>query len=416
MSRSRPSARTTPSLVLLLVAAALVGPARGQGEGAQEGDSPPPEGAGQEEQADPPRTRKLSPFFEEKIRGAHYPNLPRPPLSPSWDDPEAVARGSQMIERLLAAAGGWQAFQKLGGLRYDCLVTVKVDTHKEPDPWRVHHYEPRLCHFDVDGNGYVYTEYARPTLTGPDMVREVLYGDISWREMRSGYLRSLNARRTAWASVRLEELTGLMPFSLRMLDARLAFVREEHPPEGTVEVYAMQLADPLVLNHYPMMVDEYGFVDEFLVFIRPEEPRVVQLGFAFPDEMVKKPPHMRWWFTDFEGSIRAGEECILPHKRFRWLEGFDNIDEYWVEDVVVEPLPPRSMRRPWQTEGVYDMPYRCDFWDPPEGVQGLSGHGTGVPHPRPGDYTPDHPRHRGGFPPLDREEAGGAAGTGDSPR
>jgi hypothetical protein len=365
--------------------------------------------------------QKGIPLEKGGVHALRFPNLPRPPLSPAWEDPAAVERGTEMMARLIETAGGWDAFQALGGVRYDLLQTSMMDSGGKKG-WLVHHYEPRLAHFNVDGSGYLYSEYAKPTLTGPDFIREVVVHEVSWREMRGGFGRSPKARRTARSSVRLECFTGLMPFSLRVMDAKMAFIEEEESAVGTLEEYAVQLAEPLMINYYPFMVDEFGQVDEFLVYVEPSGPRVVQMRFAFPDEMVERPPHLRWWTMDFEGSIAAGEEpnvVAFPHKRFRSLEGFNDVDELWIEDVLVDRIPPPAMRRPWLSDGVYQMPYRCDYWDPPDGVQGLTGHDTDIPLPRPGQYPPGHPRYKGPPPSLDdvdgaESDSGDGGGAADS--
>jgi hypothetical protein len=369
MNRSKlRSARLRALLVVSLVGAALALPADAQ-------------------------RQKGIPLEKGGLDAMRFPNLPRPPLSAAWEDPSAVARGQAMVGRLIDAAGGMEAFDSLRGLRYDMLQTSRLNLGDKKN-WKVHHYEPRLVHFNVDGNGYVYSEYAKPSLTGPDFIREVMFDDAAWREMRGGFGRSPKARRTARSSVRLEFLTGLMPFSLERMNARMAFVREEPSDLGTLEVYAVQLAEPLLVNYYPFIVEEHGELDEFHLMVEPSAPRVVQMRFAFPDESIARAPHLRWWTMDFEGSIAAGDESkqvVLPHKRFRWLDGFNDIDELLTEDVVIERIPPPALRRPWLTDGVYQMPYRCDFWDPPTGVQGLAGHDTGLPLPKPGEYPPEHP-------------------------
>jgi hypothetical protein len=210
----------------------------------------------------------------------------------------------------------------------------------------------------------------------------------------------------------MERLTATMPFSLRSMGAKLAFVREEESEIGTLEVYAMQLADTMIINYYPWMVDEYGIVDEFHLIVDPSEDRVIQMRFAFPDSTVQNATQLRWWTMDFEGQIQLGESCVLPHKRYRWLEGWNEITDLWIEDVEVERIPPIALRRPWQTGTVYQMPYRCDFWDPPGGVPGLSGHGTGVDLPRRGEYPPGHPKYEG---PLTGDEPAKEEDGEDSP-
>ncbi len=422
LSRLRP--RRLRAWLLVPLALVMSLPAGAQADGAQEDEERTPYDEevskklelDKAREAHKNRKRHYSPFFME-VRNSYKPAAAAPGLSTAWDDPEAIRKGTEMKERLIEAAGGWEAFEKLGGLRYDLLMTTKVNTVTQEDSWRVHHYEPRLCHFNIDGNGYVYTEFARPSLTGPDFVREVVYKENMWREMRGSFLRTFDARRTAYESVKTELLQGLMPFSLRMLDTRLAFVRRENSPAGKVEVYALQMEPPLLVSFFPMVQEQYGLVNELLLYIDPEEEEVVQILFAFADPAVKKPPHLRWWTIDFEGSLEIGGVRI-PHKRFRWLEGWRTLEELEIADLVPEAVPPPAFRRPWHSDAVYQMPYRCDFWDPDHAINGLTGHDTGLPHPRPGTYPPDHPKHRGKFPPLKSEEDSeeDAPGPDDSPR
>ena len=149
-----------------------------------------------------------------------------------------------------------------------------------------------------------------------------------------------------------------------------------------------------LLAQFEKQFTRFNRTSSVRLIVDPTEPKVVQLRFAFPDADIARPPHLRWWTMDFEGSIAVGEEpnqVALPHKRFKQLQGFNDIDELWTEHTLVERIPPPALRRPWLSDGVYQMPYRCDFWDPPTGVHGLTGHGTGVPLQRKGEYPPDHP-------------------------
>ncbi len=329
------------------------------------------------------------------MRDALHPVLPPIPVSPAWDDPAAVLRGEAMIEKLIGAAGGWEEYLKLNGFRYDMLATSKTNTYKGKRPWKVHHYEPRLCHFNVEKAGYVYSEWAKPSLGGPDFMREIVFDKLSWREMRGGFLRTEKSARTARSRVQLERLTGTMPFSLRSMKGRLAFMRIEESDIGELEMYAFRLPQDMLINYYPWMVEEFGSVPEFHVIVDPTEPRVIQMRFAYPDPTVARAPHIRWWTMDFEGKMPVGDKCVLPHKRHLWLDGWNELDELWIEDVVVERIPPVALRRPWQSGEVYQMPYRSDFWDPPAGVEGLTGHDTGIDVLPAGQYPPGHPNYRG---------------------
>ncbi|MFT5283969.1 MAG: hypothetical protein ACI8TQ_000120 [Planctomycetota bacterium] len=354
------------------------------------------------------------PLNKGGMREALHPTLVRPPISEAWKDPEALKRGEEMLGRLIESAGGWDAYMKLGGFRYDLLNRSKMNTGKGKNPWRVHHYEPRLVHLNTEASGYIYAEFAKPSLTGPDFQREVKFGEIAWREVRGNYTRTPKGERTATTSVRMERFTGTMPFSLRSMNCKMAFMREEKSEVGTLEMYAVQMSKVMMLNYYPWMVEEYGIVDEFHLLVDPAENRVVQLQFNFPDDTVRKAPYLRWWTMDFEGAIKLGENCVLPHKRFRWLSGWNEITEMWMEDVVVERISPKALRRPWQADGVYAMTIRCDFWDPPKGVDGLTGHGTGIEVLRPGAYPPNHPKNAGVLPPEESEGTDAADGEAEA--
>lgn len=445
-STAPPRPRGPLLLVLAALLAGRVEAAPARAPGAQAGGAPQAgaagdedgQAAGQDADASEGRRRrkrnKQSPFFEA-LRATRFPNIPRPPLATAWKDPKALERGERMKRELMDAAGGWDAFREADGVRYDLLVATKLDPKKPGETWRVHHYVATLAHFDAERNGYLYSEYAKPSLTGPDFVREVVYDEYFWREMRGGYLRTPNARRTAYSAVRLEQLCGLMPFCLEMLGGKLAYLRDEEVEGRPIEVYALQLDETLVLNTYPILVDEYGYVDEYFVYVDPgarpsddgldagpADAVVVQLRWAVPDDRVKEPPHMGWWTIDYEGLVDVGDKLKLPHRRYRWLDDWGAIEEYEIADGQLASIPAPAMRRPWQTDIVYQMPYRCDFWDPPAGVTGLAGHDTDTPLPRAGTYPPNHPKSRptGKFPPLEGEGSSGSTGSdgeeGDSPR
>ena len=360
------------------------------------------------------------PMNKGGMRDALHPVLPAIPISAAWDDPAAVEKGEAMITRLIDAAGGWEEYLKLGGFRYDMLATSKMNSYKGKNPWVVHHYEPRLCHFNVEKAGYVYSEWAKPSLTGPDFMREIMFDKLSWREMRGGFLRTAKSYRTARSRVRLERLTGTMPYSLKSMRGRLAFMREEQSEIGKLEMYALRLPGDMMINYYPWMVEDFGQVYEFHLIVDPVANSVVQMRFAFPDSTVAKAPHIRWWTMDFEGKQPVGEKCFLPHRRYLWLDGWNELDELLIEDVVVERIPPSALRRPWQSGNVYLMPYRCDFWDPPKGVEGLTGHDTGLEDLPAGRYPPGHPKYEGPELPFEDPDApvpemGGDTGGSDKP-
>lgn len=327
-----------------------------------------------------PLSEAQIPIGPDQVRDAFHGVIPKLKPSAAWDDPAAVERGQKMIARLIAAGGGMEKFRQLSGVRYDTLLTSRSRTINKVnnEKWRVHHYEPRLTHLDTRGHGFLLSEFAKPTLRGPDFSREVLFEGIAWREMRGNYYRTEKARRTAKSAVRLEYLTGLMPFSLDVMQAELAYEGDEvdEASDYQAEIYAMRLAEPLVMNVYPMIVKKYETITEFKVFIDPRTDMVMQIKYAFPDKHVRKKPHMRWVTIEFsEWTEIPGRELKIPYKRLRYLAEWSTLEEWWVEDIVVEELPAASVRRPWQAGEVYRSPIWADFWDPPSGLPGVEGVG-----------------------------------------
>lgn len=296
-------------------------------------------------------------------------------------DAAAPAKGDPtLVETLVRAAGGREAFDALPGLRYQVLETLFA---AEGQKWRVHHRVPHLVHFTPAGDGFCKSEFVDMAQEGPLYRRHVLHDNVAWGELRGQYDRSPQVVAQAETALRRELFLATVPFSLAGHGAQTQFRRAEQVDGRTLHVYMLRLQVPVVLES----VEE---ISEFLLFVDPQNKRVAQLKWRFSgDDRWTEDPFV-WAHVDFEGERRVGG-VTLPHERTYWRAETSLYHHYVVEDPQAVELPGPALRRPWIAGVVYDTPDRADHWDPPPKEEGEDGEQDREP----GDSDGDHGRGGG---------------------
>ena len=366
---------------------------------------------------------------------------PRPnSAANAYTDPAARKRAMEDLELLGRRHGAraWvedelgvsvDVWSSLPGLRFDLLETTWVNLDptgaSAEDNWMVHHRLPRLVHLQAASSGYMLSEYVTDSDMGDSYAsvyqRMVSDGEVAWAESPQGPFREPVAEQRARGLVGRELLLSLFPLGLDAQKRRITFLRDE---ESGASVYMIKLTRPI-------NIFEMESAKEFALYVDREDGLPIQLQFRtiesegfdytvsldFADwrhvpltEQIRASLRTRlieaWrakrvedWvaqqpdpeFADpptelLEGepapeSIMIPEELILPYRRY--MGGIDapQLTELWMEDPVLEALPPAALERPWLSGRLFGHPVRADFWDPPapqaEAEVGGDGAGAG---------------------------------------
>jgi hypothetical protein len=285
-----------------------------------------------------------------------------------------------MLERLLAAAGGREAWEAAQGLRLDVLETRYSVLDRVKDRWAVHHYVPRLCAFDLLGRGYVWSEFGefQDGEPHPDFTREVYDGAVSWAEHGPQYFRAPENAVQAGSRVRKQFLLGAMPFSIPALGGKLAYARSESVMLGPAGGRAQRIGierraaevDVFVLRlpfESAIVMESEGReeISEFLLLVEQGTDRVVRLQYVLTDSdrhAVQAP--YTWASVDFDGVVELGA-LRLPKLCGQWSEDPLACNGYLTADPHAEALAPEALRKPWLGSPVFVPPFRADEWDPP---------------------------------------------------
>ena len=360
----------------LALALSLSAPARAATAPASNGRQAPPSllqepGQGPQEEADtePPLDRET--VREYRGRFEQLTALTSNPegMASVFEDPAAVERGQAMLQRLLDAAGGLEAWGALPGLRLDLLETRLVLLNRDRDQWGVHHRVPRLVHWTPESDGYVLSEYATPDATAASFRRTISVGKTAWTEQSGGFQRSPETIDEARGLVRKEFLLSAMPFSLHVIGAELAFVRTTERSErsrdgGTttvsLEVYAVRLGEQNAVRF-----DRYEWQDQLLLFVEPERNVVAQVQYLLfaKDRDSYRTPFNRAYVNFYDALEFEGVR--LPGRRVAWHEKPINRIMTVTADPRAEALPPAALRKPWLAGELWQPTAHADEWDPP---------------------------------------------------
>jgi len=318
---------------------------------------------------EPPLDRETARKYRERFEELTALTSNPEGMTSVFDDPAAVERGRAMLVRLLDAAGGLEAWEALPGLRLDLLETQMVLLHRGRQEWGVHHRVPRLLHFTPEADGYVLSEYATPDVKTPVFRRSISVGKTAWSEQSGGFVRSPESIEGARGLVRQEFLLSAMPFSLHVVGAELAFVREtqrtDEQEDGSVvvvplEVYAVRLGEDFAVRF-----DQYEWQDQLLLFVEPEHDLVAQVQYLLfdKDRDSYRTPFNRAYINLY-GSLPV-QGVRLPRSRIAWHEDPVNRVMSLCADPQAEAVPPAALRKPWLAGEVWQPTVHADEWDPP---------------------------------------------------
>jgi hypothetical protein len=325
-------------------------------------------------------------------------------------DPEALEKGRQELNRILAAAGAranlpgrlddYLLWPEVTGVRYDQLEMHRSRILRPGEPWRLHDLTPRFFFADGAGHGYMLlelvTQISERGDLGPMYRREVGGGDTYWAEVDGTVYRAEKPATNAQRVFLGEYFFGLMPHSLALFDPAMAFLRNERVDGRTLAIYTLRLPAPFEA--------EYGHWNNvFTISVDPTTHRIEQMQFADPFEegvtiivqysdwiALDAPEELRaTWRAGLRVELEAQRETLGEEGLAKLLERVDAADglvprslvfptrrvvfdarggrerEFLSADFHFETLPPASYAPPWQTNDLFVSPYRSDFFDPP---------------------------------------------------
>lgn len=279
-----------------------------------------------------------------------------------WSSPEALARGERMLRQLLDSAGGLEAWQALPGLSYQLLETLHVQTDAAAGAWAVHDRVPRLAAFETNGDGYLYSEFARyepaDQSVHASFRREVRALGAAWAEQDGAPERGPEASQRARDRCAREFLLGGMPFSLAGGRAQLCYAGPAVLRDRPLEAYRLRLREPVRL-------EEHEAISECTLYVDAREGRVVQLGYelrALDRDDFAQP--LTRASVDFEGRLPVGR-IFLPERRYQWHERGPRQLEWHSALPLPEAPGAEALRRPWISGSVWRPPRRANHWDAP---------------------------------------------------
>jgi hypothetical protein len=345
---------------------------------------------------------------QEGERPAQKPRAGRQPAQQV--DPEALEKGRQELNRILAAAGAranlpgrlddYLLWPEVAGVRYDQLELHRSRILRPGEPWRINDLTPRFFFADGAGHGYMLLELVTQISDrgdlGPMFRREVGGGDTYWAEVNGTVYRAEKPATNAQRVFLGEYFFGLMPHSLALFDPSMAFLRNERVDGRTLAIYTLRLPAPFEA--------EYGHWNNvFTISVDPSTHRIEQMQFADPFEegvtiivqytdwiALEAPEELRaTWRTGLRAELEEQRATLGDQGLAKLLERVDAPDgivprslvfptrrvvfdarggrerEFLSADFHFETLPPASYAPPWQTNELFESPYRSDFFDPP---------------------------------------------------
>jgi hypothetical protein len=330
-------------------------------------------------------------------------------------DPEALAKGAMMRERVLAAAGGlvllppegdqagaprsFGLFDLLPGLRYQQLEATYSNVDAATNQLQIHHLVPRTVHFGPGGNGYLYSELVRfeekMNKPVPQYRREVLAGDVSWFEVDGQYSRQEAGSLRAKQNVGRELCFGLGLHGLATLGADLAWLEDQ-------EVDGLKLGLYLARLPFSVRGKTIDEVEDVILVVDEAQARLVDIQYFDVNQVMRRKiqavpeGEVR---LDLDPATMDGIRVNFIQRRLSELGG-DSADNRaiaeaeaarlvlpttlrfpaaWslqeakspelvrleVAEALFEPIDPRALMRPWQSGQTFTEAPRADAWDPP---------------------------------------------------
>lgn len=330
-------------------------------------------------------------------------------------DPKALARGAAMRERVLAACGGlvllppepgqegaprsFALLDLLPGLRYQQLETTYANVDAATDQLQVHHLVPRTVHFGPGGNGYLYSELVRfedkQKKPVPQYRREVLAGDVSWFEVDGQYSRQEAGAVRARQNVRRELCFGLGMHGLATMGADLAWLEDQEVEGLKLGLYLARLPSSvrgktldevedliLVVDEAQARLVDIQYFDVNQVMRRkiqcvPEGEVLLELDAATAAgvranfvlrrlaELGADSPENRAAAEAEAGRLVLPESLRFPAAWSLQEANSPDLVRLEVARALFEPLDPRALARPWQSDQTFANAPRADAWDPP---------------------------------------------------
>jgi hypothetical protein len=330
-------------------------------------------------------------------------------------DPQALAKGAAMRERVLAASGGlvllppepgqsgaprsFALLDLLPGLRYQQLEITYSNVEAGTDRLQVHHLVPRTVHVGPGGNGYLYSELVRfedkMSKPVPQYRREVLAGEVSWFEVDGQYSRQEAGSVRAKQNLGRELCFGLGLHGLATLGVDLAWLEDQDVDGLKLGLYLARL--PFIVRG--KTIDE---VEDVILVIDEAQARLVDIQYFDVNQIMRRkiqcvpegevrleldPATAAGVRANFilrrlaelggdsaenraVAELEAGR-LVLPES-FRFHAAWSlqeakspDLVRLQVARALFEPIDPLALARPWQTGQTYTNAPRADAWDPP---------------------------------------------------
>lgn len=330
-------------------------------------------------------------------------------------DTKALEKGAAMRERVLAASGGlvllppapgqegaprsFALLDLLPGLRYQQLETTYANVDAATDRLQVHHLVPRTVHFGPGGNGYLYSELVRfedkQNKPVPEYRREVLAGEVSWFEVDGLYSRQEAGAVRARQNVRRELCFGLGLHGLATMGADLAWLEDQQVDGLALGLYLARLPSSvrgktldevedvvLVVDEARARLVDIQYFDVNQVMRRkiqcvPEGEVSLELNAATAagvraNFVLRRLAELGGDTPDNRAlAEQEAQRLVLPEAlRFpaAWSlqeAGSPDLVRIEVARALFDPLDPRALARPWQSDQTFTEAPRADAWDPP---------------------------------------------------